>query len=163
MDPKVKPNLVVDEVRDETLVYDLDRHRAHCLNATAGFLLRSADGTRSVAELAALAESAFGVTDAEQAVRHGLERLRKAGLLDWRDAPKGAERVSRREMLLKVAAVGLVIPTVATLISPFPAQAATYILNSACTSVAEVGKCCKKGKLCIKNKKGVYGCTGAKC
>lgn len=165
MDPKVKPNLVVDEIEDETLVYDLDRHRAHCLNATAGFLLRSADGTRSVAELASLAELEFGATGAEGVVRFGLERLRKAGLLEWSEPPRTGGGVSRREMLLKVAAVGLVIPAVVTLVSPTPAQATTYISKRAC-NLANVGKCCKKGKkgkLCIKNKKGKYRCTGAPC
>ena len=28
--------LVVKELEDEVLVYDLERHRAHCLNAPAG-------------------------------------------------------------------------------------------------------------------------------
>lgn len=160
MDPRPKANLVVEEVDDETLVYDLDQHRAHCLNPTAGFLFRSADGRRSVADLTSMVEREFGAASPE-VVRLGLERLRKAGLLAWEAAPE-RDPVSRRQMLQRVAVLGILLPTVMTLVSPFPAQAATYILNSAC-NLANVGKCCKKGKLCIKNKKKRYRCQGAPC
>jgi len=44
--------LVVQELSEEVLVYDLDRHRAHCLNRTAALIWRHCDGSTSVAEMA---------------------------------------------------------------------------------------------------------------
>ena len=53
MKPDKRTNgLVVTELQDEVLVYDLERHRAHCLNPTAAFVFRRCDGRTSVRELA---------------------------------------------------------------------------------------------------------------
>ena len=55
MKPAVRRSgLVVRELADEPIVYDLDRHQAHCLNRTAAIVFRGADGTRSLDELGAL-------------------------------------------------------------------------------------------------------------
>ena len=40
---KRRDGLVVTELLDEVLVYDLDRHRAHCLNRTAALVFRHAE------------------------------------------------------------------------------------------------------------------------
>ena len=39
--------LITDELPDEILVYDLDRHKAHCLNRTAALVWRQCDGKTS--------------------------------------------------------------------------------------------------------------------
>ena len=44
--------LVIQELPDEVLVYDLDRHRSHCLNHTASAVWRLCDGQKSVSEIA---------------------------------------------------------------------------------------------------------------
>ena len=44
--------LVVRELGDELLVYDLDRHRACCLNASAALVWRHCDGHTPVTEIA---------------------------------------------------------------------------------------------------------------
>ena len=60
MKPRTRPNLLVEELPDETLVYDLDRHRGHCLNRHAALLLAHADGERDVSELAKILERSLG-------------------------------------------------------------------------------------------------------
>ena len=40
--------LVVRELAEETLVYDEERHRAHCLNRTAALVWRHCDGKTPV-------------------------------------------------------------------------------------------------------------------
>ncbi len=42
--------LVVEELSDETLVYDLKRHKANCLNRTAALVWQDCDGQTSVAQ-----------------------------------------------------------------------------------------------------------------
>ncbi|MBA3352846.1 MAG: PqqD family protein, partial [Blastocatellia bacterium] len=49
-----KNGLVVQEVPDEVLVYDLETNKAHCLNQSAAMIWRSCDGKNSVSEIAAL-------------------------------------------------------------------------------------------------------------
>jgi len=40
-------DLVIQDIGDEVLVYDLTRHKAHCLNRTAALVWRKCDGTRT--------------------------------------------------------------------------------------------------------------------
>ena len=47
-------DLIVRQLSDETLVYDLKRDKAHCLNPTAAAVWRHCDGRTSVSQLAAL-------------------------------------------------------------------------------------------------------------
>ena len=50
--PMARQNgLVVQEMPDEVLVYDLDSNKAHCLNQSAAFVWRSCDGDKSVMDI----------------------------------------------------------------------------------------------------------------
>jgi len=51
--------LVIQELPDEFLVYDLDRHTAHYLNKTSPVIWKHCDGKRTVAELALRLEREF--------------------------------------------------------------------------------------------------------
>src|SRR5262249_57163726 len=51
---KRREGLVVKELPEEILVYDLERHKAHCLNPAAAVVFKHSNGERSVAELARL-------------------------------------------------------------------------------------------------------------
>ena len=48
--------MIVEELQDETLVYDLNRHKARCLKRTAALVWGRCDGRTSVSEVAALLE-----------------------------------------------------------------------------------------------------------
>jgi hypothetical protein len=51
--PKAKTGrLIVKVIHDETLVYDLPRHAATCLNEFAAKVWRECDGEKSVADIA---------------------------------------------------------------------------------------------------------------
>ncbi len=43
-----KEGLVIQEMPEEVLVYDLDTNKAHCLNQTAAFVWKSCDGKNSI-------------------------------------------------------------------------------------------------------------------
>lgn len=163
MNPVARQNILVEELPDETLVYDLDRHRAHCLNPTAAFLLSKSNGERELAELARLAEAEFGATTNEEVVRLGLERLERARLITW-DGPGPFERdLSRKEAIRKLALVGLAIPAVMTVVTPMPAQAATGITPGQCRrSGGATGQCCTNSKLCIPAGRN-GACQGGPC
>lgn len=81
-------------MEEEVLVYDPELDRAHCLNATASFIWRQADGTRDVGELARLLSETFGRPATDEIVLLALDRLQRAHLLEggfWYLPPDGGE------------------------------------------------------------------------
>ncbi len=123
-----RSGLLLRELPDELLVYDQERHTAHCLNRTAALVFRHADGTRTLDELQALPGLDAG------AVRLALEQLREAGLLEAQAAGAGApasEGMSRREVARRVGiAAAILLPAVATIVAPTPAEAAATCVTS---------------------------------
>src|ERR1700730_7842010 len=89
--------LVVEELAEETLVYDLDRHRAHCLNKTAAAVWRNCDGKRTIAELAAMLPRESKESGGEDVVLLALNQLQKRHLLlDEGHLNSAAELPTRR-------------------------------------------------------------------
>jgi hypothetical protein len=162
MKPKAITNILVEEMSDEVLVYDLDRHRAHCLNPTAAFLLQHADGTRDLGQLTSLAAEEFDTPASEEVIRVGLKRLERAKLVRWDAQPSVPEGMSRRKALRQLATLGLAIPAVMTIVSPLAAQGATTIPIKDC-NLANVGRCCVNNKLCIQAKNGKFQCAVPGC
>lgn len=121
-----REGLVVRDLPEETVVYDRERHQAHCLNRTAALVFRHADGTRSITELASLlGEAEAGAREA--AVALALEQLAQAGLVC---EPASAPGASRREALRRVGiGAALLLPAVASVLAPTPAEAATCVTN----------------------------------
>src|SRR5512143_2053997 len=84
--------LVVRNLPGEVVVYDTESHRAHCLNATAAFVFRHADGRRTAADIAAL----LGPGADAELVHAALDQLAEAGLLEP-DSAHTQSAPSRRE------------------------------------------------------------------
>src|SRR5207249_1852852 len=96
-------DLVVQEVADETLVYDLKRHRVHALNPTAPRVWRLCDGRTTIAEMAERLSRETGPPADEEVVWLALDGLGRARLLQERvTRPGDAERVSRRAVARKL-------------------------------------------------------------
>jgi hypothetical protein len=99
--------LVLQELPDELLIYDLDRHWSHCLNRTAARIWRHCDGSRSVSELASGLLQELGTPVEEEAVWLVLHRLSRACLLQEKvRRPTGSNRATRRALLRRLGAVG---------------------------------------------------------
>jgi len=115
--------LVVRELPDEVLVYDLDRHKAHCLNRSAALVWRHCDGQTTVAEMAALLQRELKSPADETVVWLALDRLGRAHLLREPAVPPGsAARYSRREVMRKMGmGAAVLVPMVTSIV----AQAAT--------------------------------------
>ncbi len=95
-----KEGLLVEELPDETLVYDLKRDKAHCLNPTAALVWQHCDGQTTVAELAALLEKGLEIPANDVLVWMALERLRRAHLLtEPVRLPAPQARYSRRQAM----------------------------------------------------------------
>jgi hypothetical protein len=129
-----KDDLVLTELPDELLVYDLERHKAHCLNPTAALVFKHCDGRTSVKQIARTLGSELDIAPDEGLVWLSLERLDKARLLEARPAPPQAtQRYSRRDLVRRVGLAVATLPVVATVLAPTPAAAlASCIPASAC-------------------------------
>jgi hypothetical protein len=112
----------VEEFQNELLVYDLDRHDAHCLNSVAVSVWRLADGTLAIEEITARL-AADGVEADETVVWRALEELEKASLLDTA-LPTDTTTMSRRQLVGKLGWVAS-LPFVLSIAVPKPAFAQT--------------------------------------
>jgi hypothetical protein len=130
-----KHRLTICELPDETLVYDVDRHKAHCLNATAGAVWRHCDGRTSLDDLGRIVAVETGIASVSAVVGLALEQLGRRHLLETAPAP-AADRISRREALKKLAVSAAVLPLIMTVATKTAAQTLSDPLNA--TSPAPV-------------------------
>jgi PII-like signaling protein len=140
-----KEGLVVQQMTDEVLVYDQKRHRAHCLNQTAALVWKHCDGKKTVAAVADEMSKQAGKRVGEEVVRLAVDELAKSQLLEASGARRwrGAEGVSRREMMKRAGiAAAVALPIVTSVVAPKAAQAATCrVSGAACTTSAQ---CCSQ-------------------
>ena len=143
-----KEGLLVHELSGEVLVYDLDRHKAHCLNKTAALVWERCDGKTSVPQLVQQLETTLKTPVDEEVVWLAVDQLGKSRLLQEKIAPEtGRVRLSRRE-LIKRAGLGAVIalPLVTSIIAPTAAQAGTQCNTFTCDAgVCPTGCACVAG------------------
>jgi len=178
-----REDLVVQEMPDEVLVYDLRRHKAHCLNKTAAFVWEHCDGQTTIAEMTGLLQQEVGSPVDEEVVWYALDKLKKADLLAGAVPAPVNTSISRRR-LIKRFGVGaaMAIPTVISLVAPTVAQGQTVVVApfkiavGTCTSPPGplpppgclTGEtCCTSSspaqqRICLRSG-GSSGCTGQMC
>lgn len=136
--PKARTQgLVVKDVRDEVLVYDLQSQKAHSLNRVAAAVWRACDGKRGVREIGTAAGVA-GPSLPLEVVDYALHALGRARLLD---GPFDGSGLTRRQVLARIGAVAVMLPVVTTIVAPTEAQAQSCFKENegVCTSVSQ---CC---------------------
>jgi len=153
---KRRQGLVIKELPDEVLVYDLDRNKAHCLNHSAAAVWERCDGRTTVPEIARAVENKTGVKVSLEFIWLAIEALARGHLLEERvDWPAAVPRISRREAVRRIGiGAAFAIPLVTSIIAPTPAQAATC--TGRCGSCSTGATCCSG--VCAPN---VAGCSGA--
>jgi hypothetical protein len=166
-----KSGLVVRDLADEVVVYDRERHEAHCLNRTAAIVFRNADGRRSVSDLAALL-GAEGAPEAEGLVRMALGQLGEAHLLE--SAPPAAPQpgLARRDVMRRVGiGAAVLLPLVTSILAPSPSEAAaTCVGPGGCGSQLDGTACncgnpadCGTNCICLGGVCQGASCTGGPC
>ena len=155
--------LVVEELPDETLVYDPKRHKFHCLNRTAALVWQHCDGQTSVAKVAALLEEQFATPIDEAVVCMALDRLGTTHLLaELVTLPADRAQYSRRNILRtlrRAAGISLLLPVIESIVAPLAAAQASCVSASACAASSlpcsglpicgQAGTCClQSGQKC---------------
>jgi hypothetical protein len=153
--------LVVQELSDEVLVYDLDRHKAHCLNETAAFVWQQCDGTATVDDISGRLASKFDAPVDEDVVWSALLQLEKSHLLQSRvTQTPGARKVTRRELLRKGGlAAAVALPLITSVVAPTTAAARSCVpFKGLCDPKANF--CCTDAKFCqFSPKRKAFVCS----
>jgi hypothetical protein len=131
--------LIVEAMAEETLVYDLRRHKAHYLNPTAALVWRCCHEGKSLGETVALLDSGLPAAETETIVWMALDRLERARLLTESPSfPRPRSRYTRRQVIRTLglgAAATLLLPLVDSIVSPVAAQAGSCVTAAQCTAM----------------------------
>ena len=155
-----RDGLIEETLGEELLLYDQNRHTAHCLSPIAASVWRHCDGERDMTELAELTGAS------ESLVADALHELRKRDLLDAEPTlvQSPGPGISRREAVGKIVGYGataVAAPLVVSATAATPAMAA----STKCTGCGEVDTeklcCCCKDGVCIEEADTVTNCEGA--
>jgi len=132
-----KENLVVQEMDDEVLIYDLIENKAFCLNETSAAIWQSCDGERTVEKIMEEAAKSINAPMSEDIVWLALEQLATERLVENVKIPVSAfAGMSRRDVIKRVGLGSMAaLPIVASMTAPLAIQA-----QSAC-GVAVVCQC----------------------
>lgn len=136
--PTARTNgLVVQDVPNEVLVYDLESNKAHCLNQTAAMVWRACDGKTSVPEIANVVASKTGEKVSDDLIWLAIDQLQENSLLETQLATKFAGQ-SRREALRRIGMASMIaLPIIASLAAPKSVMANTSCscsVNSDCST-----------------------------
>ena len=166
MNPQARiEDIVVQEVFDELVIYDLKRDKIHNLNPTAAFIWRHCNGQRAPAELAELFQQAFAIPQAQPLVWLTLERLERAHLLEGKLTRSNGHRTLTRREVFKMVGVSIVLlPVVTSMAAPVAAQATTIFRRWFSFSITGPLACnnqCRTPAHCqaLCDSKGPAGCN----
>jgi hypothetical protein len=146
-----REGLVVQHLTDEVLVYDQDRHKAHCLNHTAALVWERCDGRSTITEIASKLSLETRTEVEQEVVWLAVEQLSKTHLLKGRAVSElGDAGVSRREVMRRIGiGAAVALPMVTSIVAPKATEAANCRTsgqscgNSAqcCSGVCNSGTC----------------------
>jgi coenzyme PQQ synthesis protein D (PqqD) len=139
--PKARrEKVVVQELPDELLIYDLERDKAYCLNQTAALVWKGCDGRSTGAEIAHRIGKELQAPVDERVIWFALDQLGRNHLLENSVAGSASmQGMTRREMVRTLGlAAAVALPVVTSIIAPTSAQAASLTPpGSPCSSSAE--------------------------
>jgi len=161
-----RDSVVVSHVADETVVYDVTRHKAHCLNATAALIWGYCDGETTIPGMTRRLGEHLGMRLGDDLIWRALDQLQKAHLLAERiEVPTDAQGLSRRDLLRRWSLAAAMLPIVVSLVVPTAATAANTciqpcIANNACRAGVDTCKCCGPPQ-CVKKCDPNGNCSNA--
>jgi hypothetical protein len=159
--PARTEQLIVQELPGELLVYDLDRHKAHCLNQASAFVWKHCDGKMSVTEVRRLLEKELSTSVDDDVVWLALGQLRRFHLLEEESRGILGMKVTRRDLVRKYLPAALALPLILSIPAPTAAQAAS---NACAAATGRPNGCnCTSFTQCQSNCCTGFGAGGATC
>ena len=150
--PKARQEqLIVKELPDELLIYDLKRDKAHCLNETAALVWKNCDGHKTVEQLRELMEDNAGSPVPEEMVWLALDQLETFSLLDEPALkPVQFAGMNRRDMVRRVGMAAIALPVILSIVAPTAQAQGSLLPPGACCN--SPGQCasgaCNQNPVC---------------
>lgn len=146
--PQVRhENIVVKDLENEVLIYDLDKHKAYTLNETSAIVWNLCDGKTSVAQMAKQLSEKLKTPVGEEVVWLALDSFKKDNLLaDSENIEIEYNGLSRRQVIRQVGLASMIaLPVVSSLIAPSAAHATsgagTQANGTTCTNPGGGASC----------------------
>lgn len=146
--PVVRKNdLVIQELNDEILIYDLQNNKVFGLNETSAVVWQLSNGEKTMSEIAREASKKLKSPINEEYVWLALEQLKRANLIE---NESGIENTylgaTRREVIRRVGLASMVaLPMISSLVAPSSLQAQST--NCGTTPNIALGCSCVVGGL----------------
>lgn len=132
-------NILVQQIKDEILIYNLETNQVHCLNKTAGIIWQNCDGKQTFEGLKKLNH---GFND--DVILLSLAQLQKNDLLENNsESYLPTDRISRRAMISKYGSVAVALPVITMIVAPMAVSAQSDC--GACAPVANGTAACVIG------------------
>ncbi len=155
-----KKDIVVQKLKDETLIYDLKSNKAYCLNETSALVWQLCDGEKSALEIRDEMSKRLMNPVSEEFILIALDQLNKDGLLEEAvELDNQFAGLSRREVIRKVGFASVVaLPTVSSLIAPRASTAQSVSGGALNTPCVVPGNTCDPGLACLNTFPPVATC-----
>jgi hypothetical protein len=123
-------DIVIQTLGKEVLIYDLNTHKAYCLNETSSIVYQACDGETSLDEL--ILRSNF----TSEIIFLALDELRRENLVETSHEDNSPFKgMSRREAIRKVGfASMIVLPVISSLVAPTAVMAQSGGCGVACVN-----------------------------
>lgn len=120
-----RDDIVVQDLNNEVLIYDLRENKAFCLNETSALVWQFCDGEKSVTEISESIGKKLDSPANEDLVWLALDQLKKENLIaNGEEVVSNFNGMSRRDVIKKVGLGTMIaLPVVASLVAPTAAQA----------------------------------------
>lgn len=127
--------LVIQNLNKETLIYDLQTHKALSLNETASLVWQFCDGHHSVGDIARALSQRLNHPVTEDLILLALNLLSKENLLQNGSQLKNETKaVTRRETIKKISAASVIaLPVISSLVAPRAVDAQSTTCTGSCT------------------------------
>lgn len=155
-----KNGIVIQELAGEVLIYDLESHKAFCLNHTLEKVWRLCDGAHSVDKISGLVSSEFKTPVPKEWISLALGQLKKNNLLANKEHLEfPTDYASRRELIKKAGiATALLLPTIAVLKVP-----AAQIAGTCGDTSNDINNCGMCGIICLPGFNAAGVCNSGMC
>lgn len=161
--PKARTReIVVQEIENETLIYDLKTNQVLCLNQTSAMVWKYCSGKNSIAEIADKLSFELKTIVSEEVVEFAIEQLKKEKLIENEsEIITNISFLSRREAIRRIGLTSAVmLPIISSVTAPTALQA-----QSVCLANGTVRTCPNNAPGCVQIlvSPQIFRCPDATC
>ncbi len=136
-------NTLVQQIQNETLIYNLENDQVFCLNETAAFIWQNCDGQTTISDLKKINSQLN-----DDLIFLTLDMLNKRDLLsETAETSFPIEAIDRRKMFAKYGTMAIALPLISTVLAPIAANAQSSCVSDPNFTDSSAGICVPVGDL----------------